>query len=513
MNHKRIYMRYRILLSIILLGLLMPAFAQVNGDLTQFAEKKILRVWGTHYQRGYAQGFYLAPQIKDVFQDFFWTMFCFSNLPYYEMLHGYYSQNFVADTRMNSEAQGIIDGILASGTTLYHAGLGRDIGYEDLLMLNAVYDLVDVLDKSGMAPQVELGCASLSSWGNATSSDPILSGSSVITRFLDVSPNSAFINNPLIVVHYPSETDEQKWINFTMPGFFGAITAISESKVFASMNTGAEHAASSINNLSPILFDLRHGIERIDLDNNGISHPLDIFTSIGMYNNHSANMIHTLWESEGNVYTSVIERKNNVIANRLASQNGSLPSHHLAVTNHFRLISNNTCCSRYANIQDSLWTNAMLDAKRQWKVLAGAAGLESNLLAVQFTPSTGAIIWATATLTEPAHSRPGFNLSTEYLFTNTVSNSDVVAVVPEARISLYPNPISHGMKLSVKSNEALKQIEIFNIKGQKIGSYTADAKASEHHLPAFNIGSPKGIYLLKATTQKANISTHKIVLK
>ncbi len=513
MKHKRIYMKHRILLSIIVLGLMLPLFAQVNGDLTQFAEKKVLRVWGTHYQRGYAQGYYLAPQIKEVFQDFFWTMFCFSNQPHYDMLWGFYMQNFVPDTRMNSEAQGMIDGMQAAGTPLYHAGLGRDISYDDLLLMNAVYDLVDVQGKNGETPQVELGCASLSSWGNATTADPLLSGSSVITRFLDVSPNSAFINNPLIVVHYPAETDEQSWANFTMPGFFGAITAISASNVFASINTGTEHAATVTSNLSPILFDIRRGIERIDFDESGASHPLDIRASIALNNNLSANMVHKLWESGGTVYSSVIERKNNAIANRLSTQNGSLPTHHLAVTNHFRAITNNTCCSRYANIQDSLWTNAQVDAKRQWRVLAGAAGLESNLLAVQFIPSTGAIIWSTATLSEPAFSRPGFTLSTEYLFTNTVSNSDAVAALPEAKLSLYPNPISAGNRLSVKSSEALQKIEVYNIKGQSISSYTYNAKETEQNLPAFAPDTPKGIYLVRATTHKGNAYTHKIVLK
>ncbi len=506
-------MKQKIILTILMLAIAITIFAQANGSLNQFGEKKILTVWGDHYQRGYAQGYYLAPQIQQVFQDFYWTMFCFSNLPYYNLLWGYYMEHFNPDPRMISEASGLVAGMIASGQNMYHAGIGRDIAFEDILLLNSAYDMVSVRGATSGKNDLELGCASLSSWGNATAADSLLAGDSVITRYLDVSQNTAFINNPLIVVHHPSETDEQKWINFTMPGFIGSLTAISESRVFASLNTGAENDTSNIDNLSPILFDLRRGIERIDYDQSGSSHPMDIYASIAAQNNLSATIIHTLAETGDTVYSSVIERMNGAIANRLYNQSGNLPTHHLAATNHFRVLSSGTCCTRYAIIQDSLYTNPNITAKRQWQVLSGAAGLETCLLAMQFTPSTGEIIWASATLTEPAYLRPGITLSTDYLFTNPVSNEDLLATPVLPKFSVYPNPIRKGSEVKLHSSEALAQVEVYNLKGQKVISFMPEGKAGIVSLPGAWDKLPRGIYLIRGKTQEGKIRNAKMVLQ
>jgi hypothetical protein len=498
---------------LLLMLICLSMFAEANGSLTQFGEKKILTVWGNHYERGFAQGYYLAPQIKQVFQDFYWTMFCFSNLEYYNLLWGYYMEHFNPDTRMVNEAGGMVEGMAATGISMYHAGLGREIMAEDILLLNSAYDMVNVRRAFSGKNELELGCASLSSWGNATAADSLLAGSSVITRFLDVSQNSAFISSPLIVVHRPTESDEQKWINFTMPGFIGSLSAISESRVFASLNTGDDNFATDINNLSPILFDLRRGIERTDYDQNSVNHPMDIYTSIAAQNNLSATMTHTLSEASGVVHSSVIERKNSAIANRLYNQNGSLPAHNLAVTNHFRVLSSGTCCSRYSNIQDSLYSNTQVTAKRQWQVLAGAAGLETNLQAIQFIPSTGDIIWASATLEEPAYMRPGIILSTDYLFTNPVSNLDELSTPVIPKLSVYPNPLSAGKELKLFSSEGLAHVEVYNLKGQKVMSFNPEGKAGSVLFPADWDTMPRGIYLIRGKTQSGKLRNAKMVLQ
>lgn len=501
------------IIILLLLAAVVGLFAQVNGSLTQFGEKQILHVWGNHYQRGYAQGYYLAPEIKEVFHDFYWTMYSFGNLEFYNMLWSYNMEHFVVDERMAQEVSGMIAGMEATGISLYHAGLGRELAAEDILLLNASYDMIAISGSSKGREGVQLGCASLSSWGNATSADSLLVGASVITRFLDVSQNSAFINNPLVVVHHPSEADEQKWISFTMPGFIGVLTAISQDGVFAGLNVGSEHESGDYNGLSPITFDLRKGLERVDFDQNGLHNPLDIFASIDAMPNLSASITHTLSENDGTVYSSAIERRYGAIANRLYNQSGNLPAHHLAVTNHFRVLSSGVCCSRYYNIQDSLYTNPQLSAKRQWQVLAGAAGLESNLLAVQYIPSTGNIIWAAATVTEPAYARPGITLSTQYLFTEPVSNADEIAVPQSPKLLVYPNPARQGAGVKLYSAESLSKVELFNLKGQKLRTFSSAEKAGQWELPGEWGKLPVGLYLLKASTKDGACRTAKLVLR
>ena len=506
-------MRTKIIIMLLLLLAASGLFAQANGNMTQFGEKKILSVWGNHYERGYAQGFYLAPQIKEVFNDFYWTMYSFGNLEFYNMLWSYYMEHFSTDERMVQEVNGLVAGMESTGINMHHAGLGRELTAEDILLLNASYDMIAVSGVGKGREAVQLGCASLSSWGNATVADTLLAGASVITRLLDVSQNSAFINNALVVVHHPSETDEQKWISFTMPGFLGAITAISQDGVFAGLNVGSEHESGDYNGLSPIIFDLRKGLERVDFDQNGLHNPLDIFASIDAMPNLSASITHTLSENNGTVYSSAIERRYGAIANRLYNQSGNLPAHHLAVTNHFRVLSSGVCCSRYYNIQDSLYTNPQLSAKRQWQVLAGAAGLESNLLAVQYIPTTGNIIWAAATLAEPAYARPGITLSTQYLFTEPVSNEDEIAVPQSPKLQVYPNPARQGAGVKLYSAEGLSKVELFNLRGQKLGTYSSLEKAGQWELPGDWSKLPVGLYLLKASTKDGTSRTVKMVLR
>ena len=43
---------------------------QVKGELTSIEGKPVLRVWGTHYEMGYAHGYLLAPEIVAMLEDY-----------------------------------------------------------------------------------------------------------------------------------------------------------------------------------------------------------------------------------------------------------------------------------------------------------------------------------------------------------------------------------------------------------------------------------------------------------
>lgn len=486
--------------------------AQVNGNLSQLGDKQILQVWGSHYERGYAQGYLLAPQILEVFNDFYWTMFCYSDATFYGTLWSYYMEHFSTETRMYMEAMGMAEGMLASGESIYHNGLGRNLGIDELLLLNAVFDMSSVRNAKGNTNNFQLGCASLSSWGNATQADSLLAGGSVITRFFDASQNSALIGNPLMVVHNPAESDESKWINFTFPGFFGASTAISQANVYASLNVTGDGFTANPQTASPVLFTLRQGIERLDYDQSGGANPLDLLAGFSASWQLSGQIIHTLGENEGNVYSSVIESKQGSTQNRLYNQGGNLPTHHLAATNHFRVLASPACCTRYSNIQDSLYADPQITAKRQWRLLSGAAGLETTLSAIQYVPSTGSILWASASLAEPAYTQPALSLNIADLFSYAVSNSDELAPRPQASFRAYPNPLARKLKLNILSDLAISRLEVFNLKGQRVLLLNMDAKAGESKIDADWHGLPQGIYLLKASSADGRISSSKIVL-
>lgn len=503
----------RIITLILLLGCVLALAAQVNGNLQQIGDKKILKVWGSHYERGQAQGYYTAPQIMAVFQDFFWTMFCFSSTSYYSYITSYYNQHFSPAPELVNELNGLLSGIQLSGQSLFHQGLNRELGIDDLLLLNAMYDLVEVQENLPQPRQLSLGCASLASWGATTAADSLLASSAVITRFLDISQNSALIAAPLLVVHFPAETDEQKWLNFTLPGFVGALTAVNTASVYASMNTATDfYPTNPSEPINPILFDLRRGIEKIDFDGNGQRNPMDVFVAISAADHLSEFVVQTLQETAGNTFGAVIETKYGTSVYRTVGQYSGLPGTHLGATNHFRMLASPACCNRYYQIQDSLYANSQMSAKRQWNLMGGAAGLETTLSAVQWTPSTGLLLWASATTEEPAWQRPAIALYADELFNAPVSADDEYVPNPHKLLSLYPNPLKSGDRLQLKSERPVRKVQIFNLKGQKV--YESKPESSSKYIdPSFEPNlSRAGIYQLIAEFGDGQRQTQKLVV-
>ncbi len=488
-------------------------FAQVNGSLQQLGDKKILYVWGDHFQRGKAQGYFLAPQIMDVFNTLFWTMFCFSSQSYYSYITTFYSDHFAPAPELVAELNGMLSGMEQAGISLYHQGLNRDLGIDDLLLLNAMYDLVEVQENLPAPRNLQLGCASLSSWGSATAADSLLAGSAVITRFLDISQNSALIAAPLLVVHLPAEADEQNWLNITIPGFVGALTAINSSGVYASMNTATDsYPVNPVLTIDPILFDLRRGVEKADYDENGVASPMDVFASLSAGNHLSEFIVHTLQETPSGTYSSVIETKYGNTVYRTVGQFSGLPGDNLAATNHFRRLASPACCNRYYQIQDSLYANPQVSAKRQWNLMSGAAGLETNLSAVQYTPSTGLLLWAAATSSQPAYSQPALALSLSDLLSYPVSNDDEVNVPLLPQISLFPNPLGRTDDLTVKSSNHPSEIRIYNLKGQLVYQHSNPGRADAVQLQLSRLHLAAGVYLVETQFSRQVIRSSKFVV-
>lgn len=491
-----------LLMLVVAMGSLM---AQVNGEISQLGDKTVLKIWGNHYQRGYAQGYLLADEIKEVFTDYFYTMQVFSDQDYYNQLWDFTTSSFAPDNRFITECTGIAEGMAASSAGAYVAVLGRNLEAQDLLMLNASVDLA-YLESS---KELQLGCASLASWGSSTQADEILQGSAVITRFLDWTTNTALIGNPLLVVHFPSEPDEMRWVNFTFPGFIGAITALNEELHFASMNTGNDHYYNDLNGLNPILYSIRSGIERRDYDQNGIQDADDLYSAIQSKNHLAGFIVQNLLENGGEAYNSVIETNNGGTARRLYNQSGDLPGLHLAATNHFRVLSYPTCCTRYVNIQDSLYTNRYLSAKRQWNVLSGAAGMDNNLMAIQYIPAQDYLLWAVATANTPAFARPAVTFAPSQLFSHPVSNNDDHLVQAPFDISVYPNPFGNPAELRLETKSEINRVEIFNLRGQRI--YNGQGRRNSHSFGELSAEMPNGIYLIRVSDTQGNTGSCRIL--
>jgi hypothetical protein len=507
-------MRRIIYLSLVLMLLGINLGAQVNGVLTQTDGRHVLKVWGTHAERGYAHGYLLGQPILQIMHNYVYPIVAMSDSSTYNSLLNFFASHFNTEQKYLQEAQGIVDGMLSSASGAWFTPLQRNLVKEDILLYNSIYDLYYYARYELGNGNLELNCATLASWGSATQADTLLNGGLVISRLMDWNQDAALIANPLLLISHPSETDEQDWVSFTYPGMIGAISAISASGKAAFLNTGNYHAYGSALNVHPITLSIRNGIERADLFQDGWDDVMDILTAVSADSSLSGMIVHAVSDAFGPM--SIVVETNNLLGTTYRSQEtgGIIPPYHLAATNHFRALTNPVCCSRYANIADSLNANSAMTAKRQLNVIKGAAGLENNLMALQYTIGSGLILWSSATLSQPAYQIPMTPLWLDELLDFSTDVQDETNVSPVARLQVYPNPVRTGHTITFRSSSKLASgLEIYNLKGQKVATLQGDGKTWQWNgRTEQGMQAAAGIYLCRLQNKRERSVPVKLLL-
>jgi hypothetical protein len=443
------------------------AFAQVQGELTSVGDKRVLKVWGTHYERGYAVGYLQAAEIMDGFTSYFLGSVFMNNANTYNYYLNIFLGSVIIDAVYQQEVGGIIDGMTAAGQALHCTTLGRDITTDDLMMLNSIVDLSGAFDLG------DFGCSSFSAWGAATAADPQLAGEMVITRLMDWSMHPYLFANSLLVVHFPAEADEQPWMSFTYPGFIGTLSGINAQQVSAFMNMGNHHEHPTVQACHPILFTIRNGLEQVDYNNDGICSNDDITQAISDKVQLSGHIIHAT-DADGAL---IIECNNeNGVATRSYLDNTVIPEFELVATNHFRTLYAPTGCYRYTSFSDSLMANAQITVQRSWDVTAGAGGITTNIHAIQYVPSLDLVLWSTATTGHAAYTLAPTPFTISTLFDQPSAAPGHVAA-PTAWMQVYPNPVQLSaarrgavttIAFELSNPCSTAQIEIFNLRGQTV---------------------------------------------
>lgn len=507
-------MKKQIYLLAILLLFAVSFYAQVNGELTQVNDKWILQTWGTHMERGYAQGYLLSQPIMQIANTYIFQIVAMGDTTIYNTILNFYLAGFTIEPKYHQEAQGIINGMLASGTNINITGLNRQINKDDLLLLNCLVDFYPYFSSINSIGGEGVHCSSLSSWGTTTQQDSLLNGNAVITRFMDWSQDGSLIANPLLMISHPSELDEQKWISFTYPGLLGGLSAISESGKAAFLNMGNDNTTNVINNLHPVLLSIRNAIEMSDYNDDNVDNIIDVFDAVDDGLSLSGTIIHTISENPA-VMTGVIETNNNLgTVMRNVTNNTALPGMNLAATNHFRLLTYPVCCTRYANIVDSLVTNPIVTAKRQLSLLSGAAGQDNNMMAIQYIPSNGNILWSTATLTQPAFQNQYLALNKDVLMAYNTIVEDEEQTPISNKLNVYPNPARLNSDIIIKSDKnTTSPLEVYNLKGQKVAILQSEGKL--YHWNGKNKqgkSTGAGIYLFKLKSETGENYIEKLIL-
>lgn len=376
---------------------------------------KILFLRGTHYERGFQHGNLLDNEVQDVFHGLLVAYICKNRASLYDSARTFMQNHFNFEQRYCSEAQGMIAGMRDAGVILYDSTLGRDIDSFDLLILCSIEELYNITGFS-------FGCSSISSWGSATQGDSLLQGSLLITRHWDYVRIDAVIRNLLLIVHVPSESDENPWISGSWAGMISSCTAFNTNGLGAFLDYGYFFKREEIPNLAlhhPVALSIRNGIEQQDYNDDGRESPRDVVRALQEYIPYFGSLIHVVSADTGDLRACIIESDNTRgVTIRTVYDNTEIPGKNLALTNHFRVLYPPEVCYRYERMVDSLQASTAMTLDRSWRFLAGTSQCPDNIYSISFAPAQGIIRWATTSLDDPlpAWDRPYATFSMSSLF-------------------------------------------------------------------------------------------------
>ncbi|MCA8966501.1 MAG: hypothetical protein H6838_11390 [Planctomycetes bacterium] len=206
--------------SAFLLGLL-PLLAQqaVHGRIDTHEGLRVVHVWGTDQERGYAHGFLLGKDIAAVLTAEFSTRF--SRMP------GLLKQARAALGRVvtypddvRTEIEAVYAGLVAAGVSRAMPELDREFDLDDLLVANA-------LDVFGL-----MGCSGFTVWGDQVVGGGVLTGRNFDWPF---TGDHMLDSTVLLVQHLPGG---RAVASVSWPGFVGSVTAVSSDGVAAFLHVG-----------------------------------------------------------------------------------------------------------------------------------------------------------------------------------------------------------------------------------------------------------------------------------
>lgn len=482
---------------IIILGIVIlfaPGLFSQNGViLLDSLNLKVVKIWGTHQQRGYAYGYLLGADFNQVINNYVKPVFGSNYLAARNIIIA--GNDLQIDVKYQNESQGIIDGMNAAGVNT--TGLDAT----DVLVGNCLLDLMGLLGmKSGM------GCSSLMSWGDATIGSPLM-GKSVLSRHLDWQINSTLVNNQVLIIHQPSEPGEQNWL---LAGFAGMIAALSgmNTDLGVFQHVMEDYNGNSSHNMQykPIWFAMRDALENTDYNNDGNCNVGDLRASVNDSPNGlaAACIISALSRTVMNdsLVAMVAEITPTAPTHVYRSNNfpDSIPGDNLYTANS-QIARNNALhfCTRYNAIRSHIGNGTQIGLTENWELMRDWSHTSSNLQFLQFSPEQNHLKIAVRK-TQPAY------LSDFLVFDLNQLLNQVVGITrqePEQKFTLHPNPATDIIHVEgLQHLRSAEKIEIHDILGRCL--YSADIKQGSDQLSVSISCFKKGIYLLSVQTPDGN---------
>lgn len=196
-----------------------PAAAPLHGRLEQHHGLRILRVWGTPAQRGFAHGKLLGRDIATMLRLEFAARFA-RQPGLLGMARNALQRSIAYPPDVQQELEALFLGIEASGADRDMPELGRPFDLQDLLVANA-------LDVFGL-----MGCSGFTVWGDQVEGGGVLTGRNFDWPFT----GAHLLDNTILLV----EHDERGMATASVawPGYVATVTGINQDGVATFLHVG-----------------------------------------------------------------------------------------------------------------------------------------------------------------------------------------------------------------------------------------------------------------------------------
>ena len=488
-----------------------PLFSEdVNGSIEYIGDIRILNLWGTWSEMGYAHGYLLGPDIGDVFESYFLEMT--GSVSNYEIVRAYFLTYFEIPSEFVDYTQGIVSGI-SDTVSIFSDTLGRNIDYIDICVVSATPDL------SGLRGMKQFLCTSVSAWDSATLDDPELSGAPAISRNLDyyVDTGNSILDNNILLTFDPEMG--QDWISVGFPGFSGCLSGMNESGISACLNKGNyQETIQHTSPFVPICMALALGLSDLDFNGSGTCDVEDMKTALTNWNRLNSFDIHVLASRAlaGQDSSSVVVEVNNRdgYAFRYAAHEPDIAPCRMILSNHHRVLRHPVGCYRYAYLMDSLTTNPNVTLERLWNFMGAVGwpatpGSGGTIQTMIFMPEHLKMGLAFATASTPSYNQIPEWIEWTDIFPNHSPQSIEGSINTEQAIRVSPNPSSGIVTISYQGS--VHDISVYDTAGRRVA---AGFYESGESCLSFDLSSlPESIYRISIQIDNTVFTENVVIIR
>lgn len=493
------------LLFLFVLFLSLQSFSQqVNGLIvSDTGNITVIKVWGTHYERGFATGYLLAEHIIDLYINYikptFGSLLPTAKTVIQDGIH------IKIDSIYHVEAQGVYDGVDSAG----YSTSGMD--YIDVLVANAFLDLQGLYLFKEV--KFNMGCSSLMDWGTATAGTD-LDGKSVISRHLDWDNTAAIINNQAMVIHIPSEADEQPWAMIGFAGQISALSGIDNSGLGAFQHMMSDFSGTALMNMGyePVWFSLRKALEKKDFNCDGLHDVNDLRDAVSAnVNGYADGYIITALAPSATGYDSLTAMIAEVapavplITFRTNSYPDSIPDDNLYAANYeIKRNDHLHFCLRYIRTKNGLGNGTAISSDDNWQIMRDSSNSGTgNIQFMQFIPEWRQLKLSVYNSSIPAYLCISGIYDIDDLFNNPVMISEQAN---KNIFQLFPNPADNNVCIKVLLTEpAIISVSLYSITGNNNLLITESTLLKGEYIYSFDTGQlSNGIYICKMSCNNDN---------